>query len=292
MHFTGEERDQESGNDYFGARYYASTMGRFMSPDPGWFLQAHPSNPQTWNMYSYVLNNPLAFVDPTGNDCVLDNGDGTVTTNTGDCDNSTTQRANNEYYIDCDGCTSNATGANLDQATGTLSLVDSNGQLVNQNAAISGFADPKDLLTTVVVNGNSGNVLTTGYGGISGQIPQQSYLRTFLQTWSFSQWAHDMGSCLAIGLGTAGNDLNPFSPGATTPTGVVQDYASGMQQAGYAAVAAHIADRGLTVPLRSSIVRAGLDNAELAGKVSGAAALLGADIALAHGVWNEATQCQ
>ena len=32
--FTGKERDTESGNDYFGARYYASTMGRFMSPDP------------------------------------------------------------------------------------------------------------------------------------------------------------------------------------------------------------------------------------------------------------------
>jgi RHS repeat-associated protein len=33
-HFTGKERDTESGNDYFGARYYASSMGRFMSPDP------------------------------------------------------------------------------------------------------------------------------------------------------------------------------------------------------------------------------------------------------------------
>ena len=33
LHFTGKERDSESGNDYFGARYYASTMGRFMSPD-------------------------------------------------------------------------------------------------------------------------------------------------------------------------------------------------------------------------------------------------------------------
>jgi RHS repeat-associated protein len=32
--YTGKERDTESGNDYFGARYYASSMGRFMSPDP------------------------------------------------------------------------------------------------------------------------------------------------------------------------------------------------------------------------------------------------------------------
>jgi RHS repeat-associated protein len=33
-HFTGKERDAESGLDYFGARYYGSSMGRFMSPDP------------------------------------------------------------------------------------------------------------------------------------------------------------------------------------------------------------------------------------------------------------------
>ena len=33
-HFTGKERDGESGNDYFGARYYNSAMGRFLSPDP------------------------------------------------------------------------------------------------------------------------------------------------------------------------------------------------------------------------------------------------------------------
>jgi len=33
LHFTGKERDTESGNDYFEARYYSSAMGRFMSPD-------------------------------------------------------------------------------------------------------------------------------------------------------------------------------------------------------------------------------------------------------------------
>jgi RHS repeat-associated protein len=31
--FTAKERDAESGNDYFGARYYASSMGRWLSPD-------------------------------------------------------------------------------------------------------------------------------------------------------------------------------------------------------------------------------------------------------------------
>ena len=69
-HFTGKERDAESGNDYFGARYYASTMGRFMSPD--WAAKVEPvpyaklDNPQSLNLYEYVLNNPLHGVDPDG----------------------------------------------------------------------------------------------------------------------------------------------------------------------------------------------------------------------------------
>ncbi len=63
--FTGKERDTESGLDYFGARYCGSNMGRFMSPDP--FLNSgHPSDPQTWNRYTYALNNPLKIVGPTG----------------------------------------------------------------------------------------------------------------------------------------------------------------------------------------------------------------------------------
>ncbi len=46
-HFTGKERDAESGLDYFGARYYGSGMGRFMSPDPSGLLAQHPEDPQT-----------------------------------------------------------------------------------------------------------------------------------------------------------------------------------------------------------------------------------------------------
>jgi len=68
--YTGKERDTESGLDYFGARYYASSMGRFMSPD--WAAKAMPvpyaklDNPQTLNLYAYVGNNPLSRRDPDG----------------------------------------------------------------------------------------------------------------------------------------------------------------------------------------------------------------------------------
>jgi RHS repeat-associated protein len=65
MHFTGKERDSESGLDNFGKRYNTSGMGRFMSPDP-LLSSGHPSNPQTWNRYAYTVNDPLNIVDPTG----------------------------------------------------------------------------------------------------------------------------------------------------------------------------------------------------------------------------------
>ncbi len=64
--FTGKERDSESGLDDFGARYFGSTMGRFMSPDPP-LLDQHIADPQSWNLYSYARNNPLSYIDPTGN---------------------------------------------------------------------------------------------------------------------------------------------------------------------------------------------------------------------------------
>jgi RHS repeat-associated protein len=79
--YTGKERDTESGNDYFGARYYASSMGRWMSPDPGRFIFTNILNPQSLNLYNYALDNPLAFIDIDGLELVrvvLSNGQSVV----------------------------------------------------------------------------------------------------------------------------------------------------------------------------------------------------------------------
>jgi RHS repeat-associated protein len=80
--FTGKERDAESNLDEFGARYYSSSLGRFLIPDEftggpidlfeddGPASQALPyadiNDPQSLNKYAYTYNNPLRYTDPNG----------------------------------------------------------------------------------------------------------------------------------------------------------------------------------------------------------------------------------
>jgi RHS repeat-associated protein len=71
--FTGYERDAETGLDFAQARYFSSTEGRFISADS---LLGSLTNPQTFNRYSYVLNNPLNSTDPTGHLPVSATGSG------------------------------------------------------------------------------------------------------------------------------------------------------------------------------------------------------------------------
>jgi RHS repeat-associated protein len=72
-HFTQKERDTDTGNDYFFARYYTSALGRFTTPD--WSAKTNPvpyavfTDPQSLNLYAYVRNNPITRMDLDGHAC-------------------------------------------------------------------------------------------------------------------------------------------------------------------------------------------------------------------------------
>jgi len=70
---TAKERDAETGLDYFIARYYSNAHGRFTSVDPINLTKKRLLDPQRINLYAYVRNNPLKFIDPKGEDVLLAN---------------------------------------------------------------------------------------------------------------------------------------------------------------------------------------------------------------------------
>ena len=62
--FTGQTEDEAAGLYWYASRAYDPAIGRFVSPDT---VVPVPFNPQSLNRYSYVYNNPLKFIDPSGN---------------------------------------------------------------------------------------------------------------------------------------------------------------------------------------------------------------------------------
>jgi len=170
--FTGQNSDTVSGDYDFLAREY-STQGRWPSPDPAGRGAVNPMNPQSWNRYAYVLNNPLTMTDHLGLDCVYDNGDGSVNIESGDCGSPTDAG----YYVDCDGClfdsANNAYSPVLNQETGALFFADANGNAIS-GTSIEGFADPTGNLYQSITVNDSGDPGVYTYSYSFSNSPLQS----------------------------------------------------------------------------------------------------------------------
>ena len=76
--FTGQKSDDSTGLMFYGARYYDTTLGRFTQADT---IIPNVLDPQSWNRYAYVNNNPVRYIDPTGH--MLDEPDDTGGDNNG-----------------------------------------------------------------------------------------------------------------------------------------------------------------------------------------------------------------
>ena len=97
--FTSRERDIETGLDFFGARYYTSTQGRFTSADPVVLKKVRLTDPQRLNLFTYARNNPQKYIDPTGEDihvALTNTVTGTATIHS----ETSTERRNNPKGVD------------------------------------------------------------------------------------------------------------------------------------------------------------------------------------------------
>jgi RHS repeat-associated protein len=172
--YTGKERDAESGLDYFGARYYASSMGRFMSPD--WSVKIEPvpysklDDPQSLNLYAYARNNPLSNVDPDGHETEAEkqakiaaaakaqNGSNSYDINKTNISNMQIFKPGsdkcNEFVADT-----------VKSADGTRPVVDGTGkiptaaQFADPNVKITGLSSPEPL-----ANAKPGDVIAQDHG--------------------------------------------------------------------------------------------------------------------------------
>lgn len=143
--FTGQDQDVTTGSGGGGEydflfRKYDPSAGRWLSPDPAGWAAVAQDNPQTFDRYSYVLNNPMSLTDIYGLDCAYQNDDGGVTMSPGDCPTDASGNpTDNGFYIDATGVTT----ANFDD----------NGDLVGyaigtQMFNVDGTQFTPDLVTT------------------------------------------------------------------------------------------------------------------------------------------------
>jgi RHS repeat-associated protein len=169
--FTSYQRDAESGNDYAMARSYVNRLARFSSPDPADFTAANPINPQSWNRYAYVLDNPLGNVDPLGLDpCAGSNltwisnfANGTGIFDSQDCaanggtwDNSGAGPADTTVYVTADPVNSGEYGNPPNQSVGGLLSNSSGGGF---------FSTLKAKVCSLIPSGRTSGV-SVGVGGV------------------------------------------------------------------------------------------------------------------------------
>ena len=295
-HFAGMDQDSAS-NDHAQFRQYSNMAGSWMSPDP-YRGSYDPTNPQSMNRYAYVMNNALAYTDPSGlylaENCK------------GGCwgsGNPSGGLANEFTWMDIE------QGIYANQSwTAPNSGITTNAPNIYKGPDGNWYAQEPDGSTTnlgsLLFNGSGSGSLsgssssTIGYfGNVSLGVPSAGGQNVIAagapnngQSYSFvKQWWKDVKNCVGnVALPTIANDLNPLSIGIGTGA----DIASQMSQASLAGAASWSVSRGLTVPLRSSIVRAGVASAETLGEVSGVLTMASVVYALGDAVVAEYNQCQ
>jgi RHS repeat-associated protein len=289
-HFAGYPLDYALGVFDTPFRQYQTSESRWLTPDPAGLAAVDPTNPQTWNRYAYVLNNPLSANDPLGLWCVWEDGthdddeiDGGV--GSGDC-------GSQGGHWD-----------SFDTITGIFQ--DGNGNVTQINYIGGGFCTTADC----------------GVGGTLAQFDQT------LQSYSVSpispSWAGDFlssffgaftldfgsGSCLSVAASgfrsgasaaqSAASNVGKYAPllvaaanpgNASAVSGALYFTANAVQQMGGPPqdVAAYTAAAGAISSVASTLSSIGSRALSLSKAPTFAVVLGAADVALGVGVYQEA----
>lgn len=285
--FTSYERDSESNLDYATARYYGSSLGRFLSPDPA-NAGAALGDPQSWNAYAYVDDDPMDLVDPSGMGICDTLGSEGCTLAIAQCQSSGGGSSCANYYSSLH-CSIQGMPTNC----GTVySALHNQSGMVCPGGDCSLIRTGPDGNWQVLVgrkdipNGMKCNLrdvcketfrTTAVWADVRVETPSDSmiwwenFARNFGLNFvspSFYKSEMDEGGCLNVfAEGAEQADLlakvMPL-PGPVGPEDAIQ-VASATMAARYAA------QQGLTVPLRSSVVRGMLESGETAAGAVGPA---------------------
>ena len=220
---------------YFGARYYGSGMGRFLSPDPLGNAVADLTNPQSWNQYSYALDNPLKYIDPTGADYCVG-----------------AESAGDDDDFNSDGC-ENDGGSWITSAAGTISVTvtasansgsddwDWNWPFGSGSPAAPDPSQPQQ----------PGAPQAPGILQKIGNIFKKAYQSTVTP-----------GGCDNLLFTTFASDLSPVPLGNPSPTDAVQPTANFLSALSFNKALAYAASQpnalggtGLLYPFKSSVFR-------------------------------------
>lgn len=261
--FTGYERDAETahgtsaGNDYAFARYYNQRLQRFMSADP---LGGSIADPQTWNGYAYVRDNPLSWTDPTGLQfcgCKDQGGGGGTIPGSSISSNPFNPTGNGSIWsVALNGSLYNVIQYNF-SAEGNFNWGNFDLSQLLQ------FANQGEISVSVTSLGVEGFGLGGGnssYPGATKAKPQASGKGCTPSVFNPSCKPPTKPSCPAVFFGS----LFGYSPNnaAQAPTGLGPEDAATLTAGAFAT--RHIIQSGLVVPLRSSIVRRILLGGEVA----------------------------
>jgi RHS repeat-associated protein len=270
-HYAGLEQSENTGIQHAQFRDYDSSLGRWLSPDS--YMGSYDfTNPQSFNRFSYAGNAPNGNTDPSGQMFIYTPSPGG------------TGRGGVYFAVDPNQGTF---GSNWDEF-GVLQALLSYSQTQTLYSLNAQGGLVVDVITQAAINYTLSNFFTDGFTATLGPFDVAANKAPT----QFDYWLQDVKHCgIDIGLKTTGDDMNPFTLSAFGVVGTSADVASSWSQASLAAVGQYSAQRGLTVPLRSSIVRAGMEGAEAFGKVAGDLSTAYIFAAFADGIRAELDQC-